>query len=40
VFRILIASGVMAMFAAIMAQRKRSQTEKTQDALASIRKSD
>jgi EmrB/QacA subfamily drug resistance transporter len=40
VFRILIASGVMAMFAAIMAQRKRSQTEKTQDALASVRKSD
>jgi hypothetical protein len=27
VFRILIASGVLAMFAAIMAQRKRSQTE-------------
>ncbi len=40
VFRILIASGVLAMFAAIMAQRKRSQTEKTQHACASVRKSD
>lgn len=40
VFRILIASGVLAMFSAIMAQRKRSQAEQSQDALTSVNEPD